>query len=111
MSPKRNVLLKGKVIVFKHRRVVGGDVPLLLKHIPKSPLYLNKVGNGLPNANTQIGIETRFTAPNHSGTLGLSGGKILDMSNSNILKSMNFSKRPARGKNSEAKSKVIKIQF
>jgi len=106
---KRNVLLgHRKTVLLKHKKYVGGNVPLLLKHIPRGPVFVKSlmIGNGLPNTNTQIGITSGPVAPNHSGVLGLTGGKILNIDSSTILKNMNFTKQ-ARGK----KSKVIKIEF
>ena len=107
---KRNVLLKHHKVLLLRK---GGSVPLLLlkRRVPRSDI-INRIGKGIPNANQQIGIFTTPVAPSGNNELRVDGGKILDLGNSNILKSMNFTKKPTRGKNSGvAKSKVIKIEF
>lgn len=105
---KNHVRVNNKrCVAMKKSRQVGGDVPLLLSHIHKRPVQM---GNGLPIANTSVGIASRSRAPlnfNVGPKPETGGGAILQTDPMKLLKNINFKGKTKKGKEKD----TIKIVF
>ena len=71
---------KGRITSFsetvKNNQIVGGEVPLLLKNLIKTPIQ----GSGLESgkSNVMVGMVTQPSTPSTSSSRGTTGGELLN---------------------------------
>jgi hypothetical protein len=96
---------KGRITSFsetvKNNQIVGGEVPLLLKNLIKTPIQ----GSGLESgkSNVMVGMITQPSTPSTpstSSSKGTTGGELL-----NSLQKLRFGK--GKGKRSESNIRFV----
>ena len=80
--------MKGFSETSKNNQIVGGEVPLLLKNLIKTPITGSGINEG--KSNIMVGMITQPSTPSSSTTKVRSGGELL-----NNLQNLKFGKGKA----------------